>query len=145
MSQWHPDRHTNKSDSIHDEDYIHEQASQVTHAFATLKEPHTRASHLLQIQGYPVEEETSGSNLVGAEFLMEVMEIRQEIEESDTPKTLQRLWDENEVRIAQACDELSRILDTDSHSDRDFPEAQRLTAMLQYWVRVQETLREKME
>ena len=67
MKSYHPDLHTSKP--LPERERIEEMASQVTSAFQILKQPHTRATHLLDLVGTPMEE-TSSSDLVGMEFLM---------------------------------------------------------------------------
>lgn len=50
---------------------------------------------------------------------------------------LQPLWHENRQRLTQTCQDLQQALET-----KDFHQAHRLTAYLQYWNRIDETLRE---
>lgn len=52
MTEYHPDKHTNKSQT--ERDLMDEKAAIVTHAFQTLTQPHTRATHLLELLGNPV-------------------------------------------------------------------------------------------
>jgi Fe-S protein assembly co-chaperone HscB len=136
MKEFHPDKHSGKSQQ--EREYVDMKASRVTQAFQELKDPHTRATHLLDLLGNPMDE-TSKSNLVGNEFLMDVMEIRESI--IATPATnLQPLWKETRLKIQQVCEELD-----DAFEKEDNEKALRLSAMLQYWHRIEETIHEKME
>ncbi|EEC48226.1 predicted protein [Phaeodactylum tricornutum CCAP 1055/1] len=135
MTSLHPDKHTLKSQSSQDES--HDLASRVTLAYDVLRQSLSRASHLLELNGRGMEDTASGK-LVGACFLMHVMDLREQIDEANDDASLKKLWDENEVRSQQVCDGLA-----EAFAQEDFDEALRLTGKLQYWNRVQETIREK--
>jgi molecular chaperone HscB len=123
-------------------------ASAVTRAYDALKRPHVRATHLLKILGHPLEEEATTETttqqqpqLVGACFLMDVMMHREEIDEArHDQKELKRLFDQNAVRMADCCRQLA-----ESFASRDLPAARTGTAQLQYWNRIDETLREALD
>lgn len=137
MIDYHPDKHTAKS--ADDQEELEQQASAVTRAYQTLKQPHTRAVHLLDVVGHPTEEAASGE-LVGGEFLMEIMEIREEIQATLGDEALRKLLHENQARIDETCVELAEAFD-----ENDLDKALELTARLQYWNRIDETIREKMD
>jgi len=135
MKELHPDAQHNNINNNTDE-----QASAVTRAYDTLKRPHERASHLLQVMGCPLEEETT-SKLVGACFLMDIMMKREEIEEAgDDQWQLKQLFDKNVVRLEEAYQQLDAAFQA-----RDMNTARKLTAQLQYWNRIDETLREALD
>jgi molecular chaperone HscB len=136
MTEFHPDKHGNKSSE--EKEYIDAKASQVTNAFQTLRHAHTRATHLLDLVGQPMDE-TSQGNLVGEDFLMDVMEIRESIDSTDATN-MKPLWDETQQKIHQVCEKLDVAFNA-----QDFPEALKLSAMLQYWHRIEVTIHEKME
>ena len=54
MSKLHPDLHRTKSEE--EQDDMHDQASVVTQAYRTLKDPQHRALHLLELMGKPLQE-----------------------------------------------------------------------------------------
>jgi molecular chaperone HscB len=149
MMDAHPDkRHpaaTNDRTSLEaDTDFgghpaLEELASLVTDAFDALQKPHTRALHLLEIHNRPLDE-SSSTDLVGAPFLMDVMERRETISETSDHVHLQSMWRENKRSIQATCREL-----TNAFAASDLDRALRLTARLQYWNRIEETLREKMD
>ena len=101
MTQHHPDLQHHNQSSNNNHDY----ASTITHAYHTLRKPHTRAMHLLRLVGKPIDgDDDEGRNhhrpddkdetitdaasasrippaaLVGPEFLMHMMEWREMIE-----------------------------------------------------------------
>jgi Fe-S protein assembly co-chaperone HscB len=136
MIEFHPDKHSGKSKQ--EREYADMKASQVTHSFQELKNPHTRAVHLLHLLGNPMDE-TSKGNLVGNEFLMDVMEIRESV--ASTPATnLEPIWRETRLKIQQVCEELGAAFEQE-----DTEKALKISAMLQYWHRIEETIHEKME
>lgn len=136
MAEYHPDRHTDKP--LPERERIDGIAARVTNAFQILKMPHTRATHLLELVGHRMEE-TSKSDLVGIEFLMQTMELRETVD-STKPENLKSLWDETQQRINQVLEELD-----ESFEDNDFQKAIKLSAQLQYWHRIETAIYEKME
>ena len=77
MARLHPDRFGTASQE--EKQSVADQAAAVTDAYSELKQPHRRASHLLELLGGPLTEGDSGS-LLGPPFLMEIMELREELQ-----------------------------------------------------------------
>lgn len=77
---------------------------------------------------------------MGHSFLLQIMELRELVDDStdDVPK-LKQLLEENKQRIDQTMKELSGAFE-----NKNFKDATRLTATLQYWNRIHETIKEKM-
>ena len=89
QAEAHPDRHSQADAS--QQQAIADKASEITDAYAILKQPHLRATHLLELHGLPLNEETGGE-VVGMDFLMDIMEVREELEEANNdPETLRTL------------------------------------------------------
>ena len=78
------------------------------------------------------------SELVGSDFLMEIMELRETIDHTSEETELQQLQTHNLLQMEQIGKEFTIALDRDN-----LDEALRLTAMLQYCHRVDETIRDK--
>eukprot|EP00546_Thalassionema_frauenfeldii_P003324 CAMPEP_0178934490 /NCGR_PEP_ID=MMETSP0786-20121207/23892_1 /TAXON_ID=186022 /ORGANISM="Thalassionema frauenfeldii, Strain CCMP 1798" /LENGTH=186 /DNA_ID=CAMNT_0020612279 /DNA_START=97 /DNA_END=654 /DNA_ORIENTATION=+ len=128
MKELHPDRHTLKSSEEQEE--IAQHASKVTNAYQILKFPHKRSSHMLDLLGSSLTEESSGE-LVGFDFLNTVMELREKIfdaGEHENKELLNDLSKENQARIESVCEDLANAFRI-----QDIPTAQKLTAKLQYW------------
>jgi hypothetical protein len=71
---------------------------------------------------------------------MNIMQIREEIENTPSQEKLKEFLDENEKAIANTCSYLSTAF-----SRINLEDARRYTAQLQYWNRIRETLVEKIE
>ena len=139
MNEYHPDR--NRQSSSDEQDVVQNKSSAVTQAYQELTSPHTRAAHLMALRGKPMDE-TLSQKVVGMEFLMQVMEVREEVENvaPGSDEILRPLLAQNEKRITETCIDLET-----AHETGDLDRALQLTARLQYWNRVTETIREKME
>ncbi|GAX28909.1 molecular chaperone HscB [Fistulifera solaris] len=130
MAQHHPDRSFGVSDDM---------ASLITRSYDTLRYKHRRAMHLMELLGQAVDESSSG-DLVGPEFLLEMMEAREEIERVVEDDQLRPLLDDNRRRMEDLAVELDQAV-----QNNDLETAKRLTARLQYLNRLEETIREKMD
>jgi DnaJ-domain-containing protein 1 len=138
-------------------------ASAITHAYQTLRHIHSRASHRLDLLlGSADSESTNSTDIVGMEFLMEIMEVRSEMEDCiqalpESGKTgqdqtaataaqqrLQQLWFENRQRTLRTNRALSAAWKERSEGvdELDLHVIQKLTAQLQYFHRIDETIRE---
>jgi molecular chaperone HscB len=137
MIDFHPDKHSLKNSE--EQDAFEKQASAVTRAYDTLKHPHTRATHLLEMLGHPMEDQAKGE-LVGPGFLMEIMEVRESIDSTIGDNALRPLLLENQKRIEETSELLSRAFEQTS-----MEKALELTAQIQYFTRIDETIREKMK
>jgi HSCB C-terminal oligomerisation domain/DnaJ domain len=174
MNEHHPDRrqHNNNNNSRQNDD--EDRASMITAAYDRLVKPHTRATHLLELlQGRPrtmhQEQEATtsssstnsldetGSDLLGMDFLMTIMELREAVDNTDDEEALRKLLQDNEQRMADTSRELAMVFETvameTTKDDKNqqhqtllllLDKAKQLTAHLQYWYRIQESIREKL-
>lgn len=74
--QWHPDRFVGKPETERAEAILKSQT--VNEAYEALKNPLTRAEHLLEIHGVFVNSEEGGEAVAPA-LLMEMMELREQL------------------------------------------------------------------
>jgi Fe-S protein assembly co-chaperone HscB len=137
MSELHPDRQSQKSSL--EQQHAASGAAHVTHAYNVLTQPHERAVHMLELLDRPLEE-ASGSELVGTEFLMEMMELREDIASAADQEILVEMMKVNQARMEVLCETLADAFDA-----ADLERALKLTAELQYLNRVDQTLREKID
>jgi molecular chaperone HscB len=137
MIDFHPDKHSLKDIEV--QEAFEKQASAVTRAYDILKHPHTRATHLLEVLGHPMEDQSTG-DLVGMVFLMEIMEAREIIDSTVGDDELRPLLLENQKEIDETSELLSRAFE-----QTNLEKALELTAQIQYFTRIDETIREKMK
>jgi molecular chaperone HscB len=137
MGETHPDRHSRSNTA--DQQAAADHASELTDAYAVLRAPHTRAVHLLELLGKPLNEDT-GSTLLCPTFLMEVMDVREALVEAGKRlDKLQPLRDANTTSMERLYDELASAF-----AAQDMEQALKLTARLQYLQRIEEEIHERM-
>eukprot|EP00308_Calcidiscus_leptoporus_P005494 CAMPEP_0119398882 /NCGR_PEP_ID=MMETSP1334-20130426/141073_1 /TAXON_ID=127549 /ORGANISM="Calcidiscus leptoporus, Strain RCC1130" /LENGTH=272 /DNA_ID=CAMNT_0007422761 /DNA_START=148 /DNA_END=966 /DNA_ORIENTATION=- len=93
-----------------------------------------RAMHLLALHGAPLTEDSS-EGLLAPDFLMEVLEAREQLEASVHGKTLQMLRQQNDVRTDNLCKGLAAAF-----NEGRLGEARSLTAQLQYLHRIHDEI-----
>ena len=136
MNKFNPDRHTLKSQS--EKEMVAEEATRISGSYEVLHDDHERALHLLELSGMPMEDNVSG-DIVGQQFLFQIMELREEVEDSESGEGLRKMYADNKERINDTCEKIKV-----SFANNDLVEAKRLTAMLQYWKRIDELIIEKL-
>ena len=146
MAKYHPDRRNQQSmEQSKDDDDDDMDASQITNAYQILREPHTRATYLLELEGRPMGETTNAASLVRPDFLLDVMEWRETIDSidasshDDAMKELEELLRQSQNEIQSVMSQLDMAF-----HDQDLDRAMQLSAQLQYWHRIEETIRDKM-
>lgn len=148
MGQYHPDRFHSLNDAAESGsedapktlDELHQLSSSITRAYDVLSDPHARAEHLLELNNAAITENCS--ELVDMGLLMEVMEIREEIDSaSHDAEVLRTLLGQNERRVENTARLLGRAFDEDGG---DMDAARRSTAQLQYWKRIEEKIVDKL-
>ena len=138
MTEVHPDRHSMSTKE--EQQAAADRASNLTDAYTVLRSPHTRATHLLELLGMPLTEETH-SDVLGPGFLMHVMEVREELEEAGTEVArLQALREANSATV----DELLAELGDAFAKPQGLEDAHTLTARLQYLQRIEDEIHERM-
>jgi molecular chaperone HscB len=131
----HPDRHP-------EDRKAHAQAlsSRINEAYKTLTSPLLRAQYLLSLRGddSPNDEAAQLGDAQGdQELLMEVLDLRERIEELETEGEVQEMRVENDEKIQGTVEELERAFAED-----DLARAKREAVRLRYWVNVGDVLRE---
>lgn len=147
MKQLHPDQQHSRPSSRNDNNHHSVStnippidASTVTRAYEILKQPHERATHLLQKLGIPLEEHTNTS-VVGACFLMDIMLKREEIETANQDQgKLKSMFESNNQQLKLCCQQLEQAF-----AKNNYDQARKLTAQLQYWNRIDEKLRDVLD
>ncbi|KAF9123183.1 hypothetical protein BGW39_009206 [Mortierella sp. 14UC] len=128
----HPDSYSQNTNG--DQVYAQQQSSLANKAYSTLKEPLSRANYMLELLGAPIHETES---LNEPELLMEVMEARELLEDAQTEDEVQELKSVNDARIKDTVAGLSKTF-----KDQDLEQAKTLAIELQYWIRIQNVIRD---
>lgn len=129
----HPDRHPPERKAV-----AEALSARINEAYKTLQSPLARAQYLLSMRGN--ESPTDEAAKLGDEgddqmLLMEVLDLREQIEEAETEADIRSIKEENDVRIATSV----KILEDAFRSDQ-IDEAAKEAVKLRYWVNVDETL-----
>lgn len=131
----HPDRHP-------EDRKAHAQAlsARINEAYKTLSSPLLRAQYLLSIRGDDSHSDDAaqlGPAQGDQELILEVLELRERIEELETEAEVEEMKSENDERIEESVGELERAFEGD-----DLEAAKREAVRLRYWVNVGDVLRE---
>lgn len=135
QAQTHPDRFASAAEA--EREAAAARAAEVTDAYTILSRPHKRAAHMLELNGSPLTEENEGAALLGPDFLMYIMEVREELDESPQPSRVAEILAEVATREGGVCDELAAAFGAN-----DTKSARALTGQLQYLHRVREEIKE---
>lgn len=109
-----------------------EQSSYVNTAYFSLLKPLPRAHYLLERRGAPIEEENTA---VDQQFLMEVMEVNEDIMDADTPDALQPIQVSNNGNINKCVSQISKAF----HDD-DIEKAKEWTMKLKYYSNINDKI-----
>jgi molecular chaperone HscB len=137
QSQVHPDRFAHAGDAERRASL--QWTTRVNEGFQVLKNPVSRARHLLELQGVDVAFETNTA--MPPEFLMQQMELREQLEEAKGAKALDALRSSllSEKKALEA--EIAQAID----SRKDYKAASDLVRKLQFLHRLDEEIDEAYE
>ncbi|CAD7086633.1 unnamed protein product [Hermetia illucens] len=132
QSTLHPDKYSNKSKR--EQTNSLEWSSLVNKAYKTLSVPIDRGEYLLQQQGISIPEDNS---TLDKEFLMEMMEKNEEVEEATKDNILELLQTvQNELK--EAAVELEEIF-----NQNDFEKAKFLLIRMKYFRSLEKNIKDK--
>ncbi|KAI4213010.1 MAG: hypothetical protein LQ351_004354 [Letrouitia transgressa] len=135
----HPDRHPGTEEKLKAE----AASARINDAYKTLLNPLLRARYLLSLRGVDVGGDESIANSTGEPtvggidggFLMEVMEVREEVEGAESREEVEEMKVANEEKIRRSEEILETIF-----RDGDVEGARKETVKLGYWVNVRTAL-----
>jgi molecular chaperone HscB len=133
QAQAHPDRHAGDRKPA-----AEALSSRINEAYKTLQSPLLRAQYLLSLKGDTTHEDDAaklGDAEEDQELLMEVMQLREEIEEAEDEEEILRLREQNQDRMDESCRVLEKAFEGD-----DLATARREAVRLRYWVNVHDTI-----
>jgi len=123
QAKYHPDKFTLRS--VREQELAADHSSMINNAYHTLLNPVERAEYLLQLAGLSLEE----SNIdLDPEFLIEIMEVNEELEEAEDKEAVQEIGSKNQ----QILDELLQEADSAFEND-DVVEARNVVAKIKYY------------
>ncbi|CAL4125777.1 unnamed protein product [Meganyctiphanes norvegica] len=123
QSIYHPDKFGLKSP--HEQELAADHSSMINKAYRTVLHPVERAEYLLQLAGLPLEE---GHIDMDPEFLMDIMEVNEELEEAQDKDDVQEIGRKNQ----QILDGL--LQEADSYFENEnIVEARGVVAKIKYY------------
>ncbi|XP_073322038.1 iron-sulfur cluster co-chaperone protein HscB [Pagrus major] len=131
----HPDNFSQKS--AKEQEYSEIQSALVNKAYKTLLKPLSRGLYMLELEGMPVEEGTDSS--ADSEFLMELMEINEALDEAQTPEAANRIGQDTKGKLADLTKEIDAAL-----LKGDLQTAKALLAQMKYYANIEEKVKEKL-
>ncbi|RZF41568.1 hypothetical protein LSTR_LSTR000282 [Laodelphax striatellus] len=132
QSVLHPDKFGNKSEEekIISEEY----SSLINKAYNTLQNPLNRSLYMLKLKGLSIEE---GNTDLDKEFLMEMMERNEALEEATMPEKIVELDADNKKCIGSLVAELSAAFEK-----KDFNSAIKIVSKLKYFTSIDSKIKE---
>ncbi|ESO89641.1 hypothetical protein LOTGIDRAFT_96796, partial [Lottia gigantea] len=132
QKQLHPDKFSQASET--EKSHAADQSSLVNKAYSVLTKPLHRAIYMLELHDNPIEESSAISD---PEFLMEIMELNEELAEVDSPEDLKIFEEQNESNIVKNIQEISAAF-----KSKNIPSAHELAIKLQYYSNISEKIKD---
>ncbi|XP_059192843.1 iron-sulfur cluster co-chaperone protein HscB [Centropristis striata] len=131
----HPDNFSQKA--VKEQEYSESHSALVNKAYQTLLKPLSRGLYMLELEGMRIEEGTdSGAD---SEFLMELMEINEALDEAQTPEEANKIGQDTKGKLAALTKEIdAALLKGELHA------AKALLAQMKYYANIEEKVKEKL-
>lgn len=130
----HPDLF--QCNSEQEKDNSAQQSAQVIKAYYVLRRPLSRAEYLLQLQGVHVDKE---GTVTDPELLMEIMEVRESVEDASNADTLKTLQSKIQTKLEEC-----RTTFSTAYERHDFASAVSSVQKMSYYERVNEEIIRKL-
>ncbi|XP_071753810.1 iron-sulfur cluster co-chaperone protein HscB isoform X2 [Centroberyx gerrardi] len=131
----HPDNFSQKT--VKEQEYSENQSALVNKAYETLLKPLSRGLYMLELEGMHIEEDAgSGAD---AEFLMELMEINEALDEAQTPEEANKIGQNTKVKLTDLTEQIDAAL-----RKGELQAAKALLAQMKYFANIQEKVKEKL-
>ncbi|XP_005110339.1 iron-sulfur cluster co-chaperone protein HscB [Aplysia californica] len=128
----HPDKFSIKSKE--EQMLAEQQSSLLNKAYNTLQKSLSRALYILELQGITISE---SDNFTDPEFLMEVMDVNEQISNANSISDVNELNSINDGKIEECITEISALFRENRLSD-----AKNATMKLRYYTTIQERMKE---
>lgn len=133
QSRAHPDLHQGNN-----KDRAEGISAAINDAYKTLQHPLLRAQYLLSLRGAEIADyDVDDNNSDDQELIMDVLEVREAIEDAETPEEILKLQGLNAERIRACVERLEEFFARD-----DLCGARTEVGRLKYWCSIEEALRE---
>lgn len=109
-------------------------SARINEAYRTLQSPLSRAQYLLGLRSMDVTEDEA-ARTEDKELLMEVLEMREQVEEAQAEEEIDALRQVNGARVRASVEQLANAF-----AKEDLEAAKRETVRLRYWVNIDESL-----
>ncbi|PWN94690.1 hypothetical protein FA09DRAFT_332807 [Tilletiopsis washingtonensis] len=138
MGAAHPDRARNGGE--HQIRLAEAQSSALNKAYETLRSPLLRAHWLLEDLGADVPAEDEGVD--DAELLMEVMELREALDEASSSEAVDEVREQNEAHIERTIQQLGEAF---AAEPVDIQAAREGSVRLRYWLNIEKAAKERLD
>ncbi|CAG9809088.1 unnamed protein product [Chironomus riparius] len=135
QSQIHPDKFSTKSEA--EQSLSSEWSSLVNKAYKTLQTPVLRGEYLLSLKGITISEKNT---IEDPEFLMEVMEKNETVEEAETKDDLLVLLDELQDEIADVNNKFAS-----AYQSKNYAAAKNYLIKMKYLMSIENITKEKIQ
>ncbi|XP_029960552.1 iron-sulfur cluster co-chaperone protein HscB [Salarias fasciatus] len=131
----HPDNFSQKS--AKEQEYSESQSALVNKAYTTLLKPLSRGLYMLELAGMHIDEGTdSGAQ---TDFLMELMEINEALDEARTPAEAERIGQDMKGKLVDLTKQIDAAL-----CEGELQTAKALLAQMKYYANIEEKVKEKL-
>jgi len=134
--QYHPDKASLRPKQ--EQEWAAEHATAINHAYSTLKDPLARGTYMLARLGVNVDGEDAGT-ISDPELLMEIMESREEVENTSDASQLHALLNKNREKLGSLFSKLNKCFEVN-----DLQAAKDIATELIYLDRLEEAIKEKL-
>lgn len=131
----HPDNFSQKSEE--EQKYSEIQSALVNKAYKTLLKPLSRGLYMLELRGVGIEEGTDTG--ARSDFLMELMEINEALDQARTSEEADKIGQDTKVKLAELTEEIDATL----HRG-DLGAAKALLTQMKYYANIEEKVKEKL-
>ena len=135
MAVTHPDRMVGRSDK--EQQIGAQQSALINRAYETLLQPLARAHYLLERHHAP--EVSESDSLEDPELLMEVMELRERLEEAESEEEAAEVRADNAKLLDATVETLAKAFGA---SPPDLATAREAAVQLRYWTNIEKAARE---
>ncbi|XP_059487698.1 iron-sulfur cluster co-chaperone protein HscB isoform X2 [Neocloeon triangulifer] len=128
----HPDKYGRKSENEKENSENH--SALLNQAYKTLLKPMDRGLYLLKLEGLSIEE---GTVQMDSEFLMEIMELNEELESASSSEAVLKLAEANNKVINQYTKDIDAAFE-----EKNLEKAKQLLTKMKYYSSFEEKIKE---